>query len=476
AQDGSGNSYVTGYFRASATFGAFTLTGLGRDDAFLVKYDANGNVLWAKNAGGNVGTGSTVGTDVVVAPSGECYLMGFFYGPVTFDGVTLPGSNNQEIKKDVFLAKYSATGDVLWAKQIYNPDDDSPGGITLDLTGNCYTTGSFIGTATFDTISLTSHGADDAFLVKYNPAGKVLWAKNMGGPSRDYGIDLAYQPEGKIFLTGTFSGTAVFQDTVLTSKGAADVFIGRWEEEQKVFLIQAGGEAQDNVSKIAIDSTGNAYITGSFEKSSSFGDISVSSRGNQDVFVAKFGQPFSGPNAVTITLQAIDDFDYCMGPIVYVPFRTTGNFNADNLFVALLSDAAGSFASPVIVGTGASSPLLVTIPANTPTGSGYRIRVVATSPAVSSNVSETTLIPVGLGAPIPNIITPNGDGLNDTFELTMSCLEVDLKVYNRWGKMVYEQANYQNSWDGTDLPEGTYFYQLNSQNGLSWKGWIEISR
>ncbi|WP_158267613.1 SBBP repeat-containing protein [Adhaeribacter arboris] len=478
ALDGSGNSYVTGYFRANAVFGAFTLTSLGRDDAFLVKYDADGDVLWAKSAGGKAGTGSTEGTDAVVTLAGDCFFTGFFYGQATFDAVTLTGSNSPELKKDVFLAKYDSDGNVRWAQKISNPGEDTPGGLAVDSAGNCYATGDFVGSATFDAITLTSYGAEDAFLVKYDPAGKIIWAKNQGGPASDKGIDLAFQ-KGKIYVTGTFTGTAVFQNTVLTSKGGSDVFLGQWNAAgQEIFAVKAGGEAQDKVSKIALDSTGNAYVAGSFEKTSSFGDISITSQGNLDAFVAKFGQPFTGSNNPTITLSSLENFNYCAGPIVYLPFRTSGFFNPDNSFVAQLSDATGSFAAPVIIGTNSRSPIIATIPANTPVGSGYRIRVVAISPAISSNTSETALalFPLGLGAPIPNIITPNGDGLNDTFALVLSCQQVELKVYDRWGKLVYEQTDYQNTWNGANLAEGTYFYQLHSSKGQSWKGWVEISR
>lgn len=76
--DAAGNSYVTGYFRASAVFGSFTLTSTGRDDVFVVKYNADGNVMWAKRAGGDALTGSAVGADVAVAPTGDCYVTGFF--------------------------------------------------------------------------------------------------------------------------------------------------------------------------------------------------------------------------------------------------------------------------------------------------------------------------------------------------------------------------------------------------------------
>ncbi|KAA5545057.1 DUF7948 domain-containing protein [Adhaeribacter rhizoryzae] len=77
---------------------------------------------------------------------------------------------------------------------------------------------------------------------------------------------------------------------------------------------------------------------------------------------------------------------------------------------------------------------------------------------------------------VPNVFTPNNDGLNDTFIPRITCLPTDLKIFNRWGKQVYEQKNYQNNWGGEGLTDGIYYYQLTSTKGQIWKGWVEIIR
>ena len=79
-------------------------------------------------------------------------------------------------------------------------------------------------------------------------------------------------------------------------------------------------------------------------------------------------------------------------------------------------------------------------------------------------------------AKMPNVITPNGDGKNQAFAPRVTCLPISLKVYNRWGKLVYEQDNYQNTWDGGNLPADVYYYQLSTNTGLSWKGWVQIMK
>ena len=80
---------------------------------------------------------------------------------------------------------------------------------------------------------------------------------------------------------------------------------------------------------------------------------------------------------------------------------------------------------------------------------------------------------------IPNIFTPgNGDNKNDVFFIKN--LEANpnstLKIFNRWGNVVFESGNYQNNWDGDDLPDGTYFYSLSLKSGKSYQGTVKLLR
>lgn len=74
---------------------------------------------------------------------------------------------------------------------------------------------------------------------------------------------------------------------------------------------------------------------------------------------------------------------------------------------------------------------------------------------------------------VPNIITPNGDNKNDRFEI-LTDAPVDLVIFNRWGKLIYEDKDYQNNWNGGDQPAGTYFYELKLEDDISCKGWIQV--
>ena len=77
---------------------------------------------------------------------------------------------------------------------------------------------------------------------------------------------------------------------------------------------------------------------------------------------------------------------------------------------------------------------------------------------------------------VPNVITPNDDGLNDVFKVSSANTNSKLEIYNRWGRKVYEQANYQNTWGADNQPAGVYYYLLTDRNGASTKGWIEVMR
>ncbi len=89
---------------------------------------------------------------------------------------------------------------------------------------------------------------------------------------------------------------------------------------------------------------------------------------------------------------------------------------------------------------------------------------------------EKTLIVAVSEFRLPNIITPNGDQVNDTFQPRVSFEPVTLQVFNRWGRLVFERANYAGDWYAADLPSGTYYYHLNTAGGEHWKGWLEVVR
>ena len=179
ATDGSGNSLVTGFFHETTTFGAgedneIVLTSAGSYDIFVAKYNASGVLQWAKKAGG---TSSDYGRGIATDGSGNSLVTGSFYGTATFDA----GEDNEIVltsigMKEIFVAKYDASGALVWAKKAGGISTDRGYGIATDGSGNSLVTGSFIGTATFDAgepneTDLISAGNTDIFVAKYSPDG-----------------------------------------------------------------------------------------------------------------------------------------------------------------------------------------------------------------------------------------------------------------------------------------------------------------
>jgi gliding motility-associated-like protein len=78
---------------------------------------------------------------------------------------------------------------------------------------------------------------------------------------------------------------------------------------------------------------------------------------------------------------------------------------------------------------------------------------------------------------IPNVFTPNGDGINDTWNITSrTTVQANVKILNRWGSVVYESEKYENDWEANNVPDGIYFYQITQNEGCQYKGWVQVLR
>lgn len=210
AVDPSGNVYTTGDFMGTAQLGTVTLTSAGQTDLFVAKHDpATGAVAWAVPIGG---ASFDSGESVAVDSSGAVYVTGH----------ATPVSD-----PDVFVARLdAATGAVAWTRTFGVAGYDYGVGAAVDSAGDVYATGTFQGTVEFGAESLTALGAATVFVAKLGAAtGDVVWARAMGGPDYDRAGDVAVDSAGSVYATGTFWGTASFGEASLTSAGADDAFV-----------------------------------------------------------------------------------------------------------------------------------------------------------------------------------------------------------------------------------------------------------
>lgn len=167
-------------------------------------------------------------------------------------------------------------------------------GVATDNSGNTYTTGLFFSTAYFGGFTLISAGAQDIFIVKYNTAGNVVWAKGLGDSSSDLGSDIVTDSNGNVYVIGSFNGTVNFGNTKLTSLGWYDIFIAKYDSlGNEIWARQAGGDDFDFGNDIDIDSDGNAYVTGSFRSFTiTMGNITLNNTSSTifmyDIAIAKY--------------------------------------------------------------------------------------------------------------------------------------------------------------------------------------------
>jgi len=138
--DEYGNSYITGYFAGTATFGSYSITSNGNNDIYVAKMDANGNWQWVTQAGGSISDFFwEYGRGITIDNNENTYITGFFRGTAIFGSDSLTCSGD----RDIFVAKMDPNGNWLWATKAGGDCPNQGSEITIDNTGNTYITGGF---------------------------------------------------------------------------------------------------------------------------------------------------------------------------------------------------------------------------------------------------------------------------------------------------------------------------------------------
>jgi len=332
ACDQLGNIYVIGSSTSdSIAFGTFEL-----DTAvmFLVKYDSTGNVIWARRGGGDMGSqGYDQVSSVVADKSNNVYIAGgFLSDSISFGPFTLYNANagNQTAP---FLLKCDTGGAALWAKAgvSYPPqfviDYDQVFSIVTDASGNVFTAGAFgSDSVRFANSSLvnphTSYGKADAFLLKWDANGNVLWADNVQSTSADGDVpySIATDNTGSVYMGGYFDesdtlqfGTSVSVSSLCSSSlGSIDMFFAKYDGSgNALWAQQASGKSCPGVdicNSIATDLNGNVYSIGTFTGDTL--DLGTTTLMNQpdsitSFFIAKLGSTINGIQKVKASAAGI---------------------------------------------------------------------------------------------------------------------------------------------------------------------------
>lgn len=289
--DREGNIYVVGWFESRLLkFGAISLVNKSEKgcDMYVAKFSPDGKCLWANNAGGEGGNGdySTISLDnqnnvVVAGIAGSLIDFG--------NGVKFTHE-----KSGMYVAKYSNDGKLLWAKAPAGKGEAQ--GLATDPFGHVYIGGFFNTKMAFDDIALHANGgkSTDAFVTKYSPEGKVLWARNFGGEDGEI-ASCETDPFGNVYLGGMFfSRTVTAENTTLKNNGSMNTFITKYDSSGKfLWTRSAGGNNGEGPAtatrEFFIDDKGNAFCTGSNWSEFTFAGKNIKSvAGSEDIFLLKY--------------------------------------------------------------------------------------------------------------------------------------------------------------------------------------------
>ncbi len=299
ATDPNDNIYVTGWFSTTVDFDPgpnnFDMTSLGSWDIFILKLDSDGNFVWVKQLGS---TTLDYAAGLVLDSADNIYLTGMFKKTIDFD----PGFNGFNMTPDswdVFVLKLDVDGNFQWAQKFGGASYDKARGIAIDPNDNIYIGGQFKQTVDFDNSNavheLTSIGLYDAFVLKLDPDGNYIWAKQFGGTQDEDVIGLISDADENVYVTGYFKdtvdfdpGTGVFN---INSGGGEDTFLVKLNNNGDLSWANSLNGTSDNRGfSLALGQNNQVYVAGFFKEtiviSWASGFASFTSNGESDAYIA----------------------------------------------------------------------------------------------------------------------------------------------------------------------------------------------
>jgi hypothetical protein len=275
AVDGAGNAYVTGATSSTdfpVTAGAFQTAcgGSCKGNAFVTKLNPTGSALVYSTYLGGSGTLGDTGDGIAVDSAGNAYVTGTVSSvdfPVTPNAFQLVFAGGNY---DAFVTKFDPTGSALVYSTYLggSSDADFGKGIAVDSAGNAYVTGQTGSTdfPTMNPLQPTNAGSTDAFVTKFDHTGSAVYSTYLGGSSDDFGYSIAVDNAGDAYVTGATYSTdfPTMNSLQAANAGGPDAFVAKLNASGSalVYSTYLGGSGADAGYGIAVDSAGNAYVTG----------------------------------------------------------------------------------------------------------------------------------------------------------------------------------------------------------------------
>ena len=419
--DRAGNIFITGYFTDNVTFGTgsskVVLRTFGSNDGFLAKYAANGNFTWVKQFGG---VGADLGNAISVDRNGNVFVTGSAAAGSVFG----TGANSKEFLPealtDAFIAKFTNDGDFSWVQGAGGIGSDQGNGVATDASGNAYMVGIHAG-AVFGTgadtqplstvLNITNGVTADGFLAKYDPTGRLVWVRNMGGQGNDQFNSVAVDASGNVYAGGQFNISAKLagggKSQTLVADGSLDGLLAKYTSDGTlVWARPLGGASSDAATGVAVGPTGALAVAGYFSYDQpttggvsvfSLGDtaVNLTSAGNLDAFVALLQ---TGADASSSTLVApvpqINEIKSTSAAVSFALQAGAASYTLklyDAAGTTLLSTISNYIPGRLITGLSANTSYKVTL---TAIGDGASTITSAESAKLTLTTSLTSTTPV----------------------------------------------------------------------------------
>ena len=280
---GDGSVLVGGSVRQSFEGGASS--GPDEEDAFVMKLDAQGQILWAHDWGD--GSDQRV-TALAVDGAGHVFVGGSFAGSMDTGAGPMTAA-----AVDAFVVELDNAGNHIRSRRFGVSAVHEVSALAATGDG-VVMVGAFVGTTQMGDEILDS-GSDnldsDMFVVRLDAAGEVVWASHLGANGADHAHDVVVDDDGGVVVSGAYSGALPYgpePSQVLFSEGGDDAFVMSLDSAgQPSWVVGFGRNDDDRARAIALDGAGNAVLAGTFQVGFLLGEEKVTGIGSDDIFVAK---------------------------------------------------------------------------------------------------------------------------------------------------------------------------------------------
>lgn len=235
---------------------------------------------------------------------GNIYVLCDYVGSINVGSKILKSTYG--ISYDKLLIKYNSNLEMQWAQSFSTTSNNGKSSITTDSNNNIYVAGNYDNNSfqfgKYNLPNKENQSGKNIFLMKFNPSGDVAWVHTIGGIGDDFCTSIKTDKNNNIVIAGNFSNELNFDGTSIKSKGKSDMFIAKYDTDGGVKWVKYfGGEGNEFLNEVAIDLTGNIYITGGFYSAEVFientkleNEDATNRSDNSKIIIAKFDE--SGNN------------------------------------------------------------------------------------------------------------------------------------------------------------------------------------